>query len=478
MKICLVFEGSYPYIYGGVSSWADQLIRSLPDVSFSLLLINPKAEKRGQYVYELPENVNEVVEYFLDEPLSVRPSFRYRFSFTPEEVDQIKRMLLCRDCNFDVIIDAFRRQKYPAPAFLESREFITIFNEIMDDALRMAPYSETFYQERSMMVPVLYLLNAKVPEADCYHSISTGYAGLLSVVAGRVTGKPILLTEHGIYSREREEELVRSDWVDADYKRHWIDFFYMLSNAIYKKAVRITSLFDGASAIQADIGAPADRLQVIRNGIDYGRFSGAPAKKGDGWIDIGAVVRFAKIKDIKSMIYAVYEVLQSMPNVRLHILGPDEDEQYAKECRDLISYLGLENNVLTPGWVSDMPAYYRKLDFTILTSLSEGQPLTILESFAAGRPCVATDVGCCRELVYGGAGDSFGPAGYIAHPMDPHDIATKILLLARNPQDIVTFGENGRKRAAAYYQRPEMVESYRRLYEFAVTRTGGKSGES
>lgn len=144
----------------------------------------------------------------------------------------------------------------------------------------------------------------------------------------------------------------------------------MLSNAIYQRAVKITSLFSAASQIQKDIGAPEEKCMVISNGIDYPRFSGAKRKKPDGFIDIGAAVRFAKIKDIKTMIYAFYEVTQSFPNARLHILGPDEDKQYAEECRELVKYLGL-NNVLMPVRISDMPAYYGKLDFTILTSLYE-----------------------------------------------------------------------------------------------------------
>ena len=60
---------------------------------------------------------------------------------------------------------------------------------------------------------------------------------------------------------------------------------------------------------------------------------------------------------------------------------------------------------------------YGKTGFTILTSISEGQPLSVLESFAARRPCVTTDVGCCRELLAGNEEDSFGIAGYCVPPM-------------------------------------------------------------
>ena len=59
---------------------------------------------------------------------------------------------------------------------------------------------------RSMLLPVLYLLGSEVPQADTYHAISTGYGGLLACLGGYVYRRPVLLTEHGIYTREREEE--------------------------------------------------------------------------------------------------------------------------------------------------------------------------------------------------------------------------------------------------------------------------------
>ena len=135
----------------------------------------------------------------------------------------------------------------------------------------------------------------------------------------------------------------------------------------------------------------------MKNGIDYDRLSQIPLKEEDGWIDIGAVVRLAPIKDIKTMIYAFYELSSRMENVRLHILGGVDDEEYADECYALVKQLDIKNLVFT-GRV-DIVQYMRKLDFTILTSISEGQPLSVLESFAARRPCVTTDVGCCRELL-------------------------------------------------------------------------------
>ena len=96
-------------------------------------------------------------------------------------------------------------------------------------------------------------------------------------------------------------------------------------------------------------------------------------------------------------------------------MGGVDDEEYAQECYTLVKQLKLENVIFT-GRV-DIVKYMEKLDFTILTSISEGQPLSVLESLAARRPCVTTDVGCCRELLEGKEGDFFGPAGDCVPPM-------------------------------------------------------------
>ena len=138
------------------------------------------------------------------------------------------------------------------------------------------------------------------------------------------------------------------------------------------------------------MGAPADACQVIPNGIQYERFCDIPFKPDDGWVDIGAVVRMAPIKDVKTLIHAFHELSSRVDNVRLHILGGVDDQEYADECYELVEQLGVRNLEFT-GRVN-VVEYMRKLDFTVLTSISEGQPLSVLESFAAARPCVTTDV--------------------------------------------------------------------------------------
>ena len=73
MKICLILEGSYPYVHGGVSTWMHQYIKEMKEHEFVLWVIGALSGQRGRYVYELPENVREIHEVFLEDALHVEP---------------------------------------------------------------------------------------------------------------------------------------------------------------------------------------------------------------------------------------------------------------------------------------------------------------------------------------------------------------------------------------------------------------------
>lgn len=181
------------------------------------------------------------------------------------------------------------------------------------------------------------------------------------------------------------------------------------------------------------------------------------------WVDIGAVVRLAPIKDVKTMIYAFFELHERLPKVRLHIMGGVDDEEYAVECHALVDTLGVRDLIFT-GRV-DVVEYMQKLDFTILTSISEGQPLSVLESLAARRPCVTTEVGCCRELLEGAPGDDFGIAGFVSPPMYRKGLADAMERMCASRARRLEMGECGQRRVATYYLHEQMLANYRALYD-------------
>ena len=67
MKICLVAEGCYPYVIGGVSGWINNLITSFPEYEFIMLAIISDRSVSGKFKYTLPENLTEVHEVYLND---------------------------------------------------------------------------------------------------------------------------------------------------------------------------------------------------------------------------------------------------------------------------------------------------------------------------------------------------------------------------------------------------------------------------
>lgn len=467
MKICLILEGSYPYVRGGVSTWVDGMMRSMPEHEFILWTIADSEEKGGKFVYELPDNVIEVHENFMDAGLNLRVRKNKNVKFSDKEKALFSELIRTRNPDWDTLLDSFGDGKNNPVEYFMSEDFLTILKDFSKEEYPFAGFTDLFWTIRSMFLQLFYLVSRPYPEADIYHSISTGYAGVIGGMASKKYQKPFILTEHGIYTREREEEILRADWVVSYFKEMWISVFYMFSKFAYQQADRVTSLFERASLIQQDIGCPPEKCDVVANGIPYDVFANIPSKKPNDWIDIGAIIRLAPIKDIKTMIYTFSRLKLENRNVRLHVLGGIDDEEYYQECLALVDYLKVKD-ILFKG-VVDVKEYMKKLDFTLLTSISEGQPLSILESFASGRPVIATDVGCCKELIEGNESDTFGEAGICVPPMHQADLLQALMKISQDEELRKSMGLAGQRRVKEYYAHEEMVKNYNQVYQKAVS---------
>ena len=466
MKICLILEGSYPYVRGGVSTWVDSMIRSLPQHEFVLWTINDVEEKKGKFEYEIPTNVSKIHEHFLSSSFDIRIKRNPKLKFSPEERNAFIELLTRGNPKWEVLLNIFSKHPNRPVEFFLSEDFLKMLEELINEEFQYAGFKDLFWTIRSIFLPLLYLMGRDFPEADIYHSPSTGYAGVLASLASIKYNKPFILTEHGIYTREREEELLRSDWIIPVFKDLWISTFAMYSKFAYDQAYSVTSLYENASLIQQELGCPPEKCTVIANGLDYHKLDLVPPKPNNGWIDIAAIVRFAHIKDNKTMIYTFHRLKQEIPNVRLHILGGIDDEDYYQECMQLIDYLKIKD-IIIPGQVDIVP-YLRNIDLTLLTSLSEGQPYAILESFAARRPVVSTDVGACRELIEGKENDELGMAGICVPPMHQTALLQALRDLCLNPEQREEMGEAGNRRVKISYDRDAMIQDYTQIYEEAI----------
>lgn len=465
MRICIVAEGCYPYVVGGVSGWIHSMIKSFPNVEFVLLTLVANRTYRGKFVYELPENLIEVHEVYLEDDEWIRSKKSgSRTKLDKQQRRALRSLFFNQNVDWNTLFEMFSSKKLSLDDLLMGEDFLQAAIEYYEQSYPKITFSDFLWTLRSVYLPLFMTLKAKIPQADLYHCVATGYAGIMGCMGQYFHKGALLISEHGIYTREREEELIKANWLEGIYRDIWIQQFKKMSKAAYDKADMVTALYGYAKELQIDLGCPKRKISITPNGISVDRFQNLSGKteEDQDYINVGAVLRVAPIKDVKTMIRAFSFAKQKVPNLKLWIMGPwDEEEEYAQECFEMVQSSEIPDIVFTDR--VNVVDYLGRMDMTILTSISEGQPLTILESFAASKPVICTDVGACRELIYGN-GDGFGTAGILTHIMDIDEIAAAMVELATNQEKCLQMGANGFQRVQAKYQIDGMKSTYRGIY--------------
>ena len=464
MKVCMIVEGCYPYVAGGVSTWVHNFIQSFPKSEFVLLTIVSDRSVSGKFLYQLPENVTEVHELYLQDVDWNRKGW-HKARLNRQEYLALRSLIMNQKVNWRVLFKLFQNSGISLDRLLMGEDFMKIVREYYDLQYSQVVFSDFLWTMRSLYLPLLFTLKMKIPKADLYHCVATGYAGVLGSMGKALHGGCLLISEHGIYTREREEELLRADWVKGAFKNIWIEQFKKMSSLAYERADLVTSLYERARELQVDLGCPMEKTMVTPNGVAVETLRNLPGKtpEDEGRINIGAILRVTPIKDVKTMIQAFAFAREREPRLKLWIMGPcDEDREYAGECFEQVEALELGEDVVFTGRI-DVKDYLGRMDMTILTSISEGQPLTILESFAAHKPVIATDVGNCRGLICVEK-DGFGEAGIVTHIMNVEEIAQAMVDMARNGERRRIMGENGYLRAQSRYRMEQMRQNYWKIY--------------
>ncbi len=483
--VLLVAEGTYPYIRGGVSTWIHQLITSLSEFSFGIIFLGSRREDYNKIQYKIPKNVLFIKEFFLfDNQDKPEPKALERNEILLKKIKSLHHWFKKNNGELPERLHKkdFYLKEVKEEEFLYGRTSWEFICENYMDFAEDLPFVDYFWTIRNIHSP-LWRIASIVEEAGSsglVHSPSTGYAGFLASLIRNSYNIPFILTEHGIYTRERKIDILNSDWIqhkkffyqkeygEIDHLRKmWINFFVGLGKITYKTASLIISLFEDARKVQVSLGAPVEKTKVIPNGVKIEVYEKA-RKNQDRLPAIALIGRVVPIKDIKTFIKAMRIVVDKNSSVEGWIVGPtDEDPDYFEECKKLIEVLNLENNVKFLGF-QRVPDILEKVKLTTLTSISEGMPLVVLESFAAGIPCVATDVGSCRQLIYGGLNEEdrkLGRAGRIATVANPGDVAKGYLELLENEDEWQKCSRIAFERVSRFYRFETFINSYRKLYK-------------
>jgi len=486
--VCLILEGTYPYVSGGVSSWTHELIKTHDHLTFALIsLVSQNAPRK--ILYDIPSNVIDLRTLELQD--------------TPEgeELSESDERTLCEriepylfklqsqatlgDLEELIILLKPWQGRLGKKTLLESKAVWGLLLRMYQATMPSTSFLDYFWSWRGLFGSLFTLLLADLPDAKIYHSLCTGYAGLLLARAHIETKRPCLVTEHGIYTNERRIEIASADWIDdpkgfnlsilnqdetRDIKDLWTDTFGNYSRLCYEACESIITLFKGNQEFQKMDGAHHEKMCIIPNGIDYQHFSSTQKKPHPPTVAL--IGRVVPIKDIKTYIKSVELLKQKLPNLRAFIIGPEkEDPDYSKECRDLIDHLRLNETIIYTGSVNIL-SYLGEIDVLILTSLSEAQPLVILEAGAAGIPSVATDVGACREMILGTGqgvdGHEFG--GAIVDLGSPAAVAQAAFKLLDDPYFYDLCSKAIGERVRVHYRKEDQRNSYAEIYNRLIRR--------
>lgn len=485
----LLLEGTFPYVSGGVSSWVNQIIRGFPEYRFGAVFIGSSRDDYNGLKYELPDNLVHLEEYFLHDQ-QAKPEIA-AIAGNRQGIETIRKLHAWFQKPDPATLDPALKDVdfYLDPKkgvdfeqFLYSRHSWDLITELYQQRCSDPSFVDYFWTVRNMHAPIWQLaeIASQLIPARVYHTVSTGYAGFLGALLHYNSGRPLLLSEHGIYTKERRIDIFHSDWIQDNrnalqkdptevsyYRDLWIRFFETLGRFCYGASASIVSLYEGAREREISDGADRVRTMVIPNGIEVDRFAplraSRPAEPPPVLTLLGRVV---PIKDIKTFIRALRLIANSMPHVEGWVIGPeDESPEYSAECRALAESLNMADNVKFMGFKNPLEIL-PQTGVMVLSSVSEGLPLVILEAFAAGIPVVATDVGACHQLImgHGQEDEAIGAAGGVVTINNPQDLAVEALKLLNDPEQWRRAGRAAIARVERYYTHQRMFDSYRELY--------------
>jgi len=279
------------------------------------------------------------------------------------------------------------------------------------------------------------------------HQYTPFFQAMLS--RGLFGSTPVLFTEHGRHVPDLPS-LKRS----------------IVNRLLLRKQDRMVGC--GGSVQQALIdneGLPRHRVELVYNGVDLDDLASAPAgarpaiRSGFGFSHddfvVVQVARLHELKDHQTALRTIHCARQQHPQMRLLIVGDGEERTAIEET---INELNLHDNVVLAGSRNDVSHLLAASDAFLLTSISEGIPLTVIEAMAAELPVVSTAVGGLPEMIEDGV------TGFLCEAKDHEALAGRLIQLASHPDDRQQIAVAGNIMAGRRFSLKHMLNTYSTIY--------------
>ena len=176
----------------------------------------------------------------------------------------------------------------------------------------------------------------------------------------------------------------------------------------------------------------------------------------------GRIVCLANLrpqKDHLNLVEAMARVVAAVPQAHLLCVGQSGDQRYSQSIIAAIRDKGLTSHVSLLGTRVDVGSILAQCDVGVLSSLSEGFPLALLEYGSAGLPVISTDVGRCAEIL------DEGSSGLLVPPHDPVPLASGLVSLLSDQQLRARLGTALHEKVARSYSANSVMERLLEIYE-------------
>lgn len=474
MRVLLATEGTYPYGLGGVSTWCDQLVTGLSDHDFAVVAVvaNPHVASR----YRIHRNVkvtavplwgNEFIEEEVPRPFTSFMARRRSVRSGRTESEFLALLEHLTDCLMleadaaagvaDCITELadFATGHDLRQAFLGARAWDLIRSKLGKHPLFAKASLEGTVESARAVYRYFLPLAIPLPDVDVAHSTAAAFCSLPCIAARRQKGVPFLLTEHGVYLRERILALIRDDTPSLQ-KVMLANLYRGVVTAAYREADRILPVC-GFNVLWEEAIDPetASKVRVVHNGVDPDHFPPGPEPTEPPTACF--VGRIDELKDIITLLDACRRVKDAVPDFELHLYGDATSPDYERRCLAHTEFLGLEDSVFFHGHTKDVQGALQRSWVVVQASVSEALPFSILEAMMCAKPIVATSVG--------GMPEALGHTRFLVPPQDPASLADRVVeLLTMPPGERAAIGADNRHIALEQFTQASFLDAYRAEY--------------
>jgi len=276
------------------------------------------------------------------------------------------------------------------------------------------------------------------------------YSSLFASPLGWLTRVPVIVETPHLRELWRHGIVKGSFLVDRTISR-FVDAYIAVSQANASYLTQVKRL-------------PPSKVHVIHNGTNVKRFQDQPSISQEKRLALGFVksdpvilvpARLEPQKGHRVLLQALPTILSEFPAVKVVLVG---DGALRNELQAQVQQKALAGSVRFVGRQADMERWFELCDFSVLPSFYEGLPLVAIESLAAGKAMVATEVDGTPEVILSGR------TGLTVPPGNPEALAQAICKMLRNPNMRKAMGVFGREWVATHFTEEQQIQKTQQLY--------------